>query len=117
MPISRAQRRATEKYEKENYDKIVVRFPIGTKEKIQRTGAKSYNEFIKKCVMEKLTDVLDEESKPKKATSLAEMRKLLDERKAAEQKRKEAIEQAKEAEKESKRIESLTRDPERKTEE
>lgn len=33
-----AQKRATAKYEKENYDKILVRFPKGTKERILETG-------------------------------------------------------------------------------
>ena len=32
---SEAHMRATAKWEKENYDKVLVRFPKGTKEKIQ----------------------------------------------------------------------------------
>lgn len=54
MPVSEAQKKATAKYEKENYDKVLTRFPKGTKEKILKTGAKSVNSFIIKAVDEKL---------------------------------------------------------------
>lgn len=54
MPVSQAQKKATAKYEKENYDKILTRFPKGTKEKILETGAKSVNSFIIQAVSEKL---------------------------------------------------------------
>lgn len=54
MPVSQAQKKATAKYEKENYDKILTRFPKGTKEKILETGAKSVNSFIIQAVNEKL---------------------------------------------------------------
>lgn len=54
MPISEAQKKATAKYEKENYDKILTRFPKGTKEKILNTGAKSVNSFIIQAVDEKI---------------------------------------------------------------
>lgn len=33
MPVSDAQKRATAKYEKEAYDKVLVRFPKGTKKR------------------------------------------------------------------------------------
>jgi hypothetical protein len=57
--VSRCQyrkhkKKATAKYEKENYDKILTRFPKGTKEKILETGAKSVNSFIIQAVNEKL---------------------------------------------------------------
>ena len=42
------------KWEKENYDKVLVRFPKRTKEKITATGAKSVNGFIVEAVQEKL---------------------------------------------------------------
>lgn len=51
---SEAHMRATAKWEKENYDKVLVRFPKGTKEKITATGAKSVNGFIVEAVQEKL---------------------------------------------------------------
>ena len=54
MPVSEAQKKATAKYEKENYDKVLTRFPKGTKEKILNTGAKSVNSFIINAVDEKL---------------------------------------------------------------
>ncbi len=50
---SEAHMRATAKWEKENYDKILVRFPKGTKEKITNTG-NSLNGFIVSAVNEKL---------------------------------------------------------------
>ena len=43
---SEAHMRATAKWEKENYDKVLVRFPKGTKEQIIAAGAKSVNGFI-----------------------------------------------------------------------
>ncbi|MBQ6887215.1 MAG: hypothetical protein IJN54_06855 [Lachnospiraceae bacterium] len=50
----RSSKKATAKYEKENYDKILVRFPKGIKEKIINTGTKSINSFIIQAVYEKL---------------------------------------------------------------
>lgn len=54
MAVSEAQKRATAKYEKERYDKILTRFPKGTKDKILETGAQSVNRFIIEAVNEKL---------------------------------------------------------------
>ncbi len=51
--VSEAQMRATAEYEKKNYDKVLVRFPKGTKEKITETGS-SLNGFIVSAVQEKL---------------------------------------------------------------
>ena len=45
--------RFSAKWEKENYDKVLVRFPKGTKEKITNTGH-SLNGFIVSAVNEKL---------------------------------------------------------------
>lgn len=53
MSVSKAAQKATEKYAKENYDRILVKFPKGTKEQIQATG-ETVNGFINKAVMEKL---------------------------------------------------------------
>ncbi len=53
MPVSDAQKRATAKYEKEAYDKVLVRLPKGTKERIQATG-ESLNGYIVRCVLENL---------------------------------------------------------------
>ncbi len=53
MPVSDAQKRATAKFEQEAYDKVLVRFPKGTKERIQATG-NSMNGYIVKCVLENL---------------------------------------------------------------
>lgn len=54
MSVSEAQKKATAKYEKENYDKVLTRFPKGTKDKILSAGAKSVNSFIIEAVNEKL---------------------------------------------------------------
>lgn len=54
MPVTEAQKKATAKYEKENYDKVLTRFPKGTKDKILETGAQSVNSFIIAAVAEKL---------------------------------------------------------------
>lgn len=51
---SAAHIRATTKWEKENYDKVLVRFPKGTKDKIINSGAKSINGYIVEAVNEKL---------------------------------------------------------------
>lgn len=56
MPVSDAQKRATAKYEKEAYDKVLVRFPKGTKERIQATG-ESVNGYIVKSVLDNLKKV------------------------------------------------------------
>lgn len=53
---SAAHIRATAKWEKENYDKVLVRFPKGTKEKIINAGAKSVNGYIVDAVNEKLNN-------------------------------------------------------------
>ncbi|MED9903879.1 MAG: hypothetical protein UFG06_06820 [Lachnospiraceae bacterium] len=50
MPVTEAQKRATAKYEKEKYDKVLTRFPKGTKERILNTGAESINAFIIQAV-------------------------------------------------------------------
>lgn len=64
MPVSEAQKRATAKYEKENYDKILVRFPKGTKERIQGAGAESVNGYIIKCVLDALETSQEAQTEP-----------------------------------------------------
>ncbi|MCC8051019.1 MAG: hypothetical protein LIP10_10240 [Clostridiales bacterium] len=51
--VSEAQMRATAEYEKKNYDKVLVRFPKGTKERIKEVND-SLNGFIVSAVIEKL---------------------------------------------------------------
>lgn len=51
-----AHMRATAKYEKENYDKVLIRFPKGTKERIKQTGS-SANGFVVEAVLEKLNQI------------------------------------------------------------
>ena len=53
MSVSKAQQKASREYHKKNYDNILVRFPKGTKERIQSTG-ETVNGYINKAVEEKL---------------------------------------------------------------
>ena len=53
LTVSEAQKKATEKYDKKAYDRILVKFPKGTKERIQNTG-NTVNGFINQAVFEKL---------------------------------------------------------------
>lgn len=57
MSVSEAQKKATAKFEKEAYDKVLVRFQRGTKEKIKaaaEASGESLNAFIAKSVLERL---------------------------------------------------------------
>lgn len=70
MPVSEAQKKATARYEKENYDKVLTRFPKGTKDKILATGAKSVNSFIIQAVTEKLGEELQNQQEKQNNESL-----------------------------------------------
>lgn len=48
-----AQRKAVYKYDNK-FERVNCRFAVGTKERIQKAGYKSVNDFIKLAVMEKL---------------------------------------------------------------
>ena len=50
---SEARMRATAKWESENYDKVLVRFPKGTKERISALGH-TINGYTVKAVLEAL---------------------------------------------------------------
>ena len=50
---TKAHMEATKRYEKENYDKVLIRFPKGTKDRIKDLG-ESVNGFTVKAVLEKL---------------------------------------------------------------
>lgn len=91
MTVSESQKRATAKYEKENYDKVLVRFPKGTKNRIKDTGADSVNSYIINCVLNALdgfqsANVVTKTEEPikpeKKTVDLAELQKLLDQKRA-----------------------------------
>lgn len=47
------QRKAVYKYD-DKFERVNCRFAVGTKERIQKAGYKSVNDFIKLAVMEKL---------------------------------------------------------------
>jgi hypothetical protein len=57
--VSAAQARATAKWEAANYDRVLIRFPKGTKELIQATG-ETVNGFTVKAVLEKLQSINEE---------------------------------------------------------
>ena len=55
MPVSQAQKKATAKYEQQNYDKILLRLEKGKKEKIKshaENNGESINGFIKRSIDE-----------------------------------------------------------------
>lgn len=60
MPVSKAQKAATAKYEAKTYDKVLVRLPRGKKGEIEsaaKTEGKSVNGFISEAIDEKLQRV------------------------------------------------------------
>lgn len=79
MAVSEAQKRATAKYEKENYDKILVRFPKGTKERILNVTSGSVNNYIIQNILSSLeidegvsaAEIKDPQSAPKSVNSHA----------------------------------------------
>ncbi len=119
MPVSEAQKRATAKYEKENYDKVLVRFPKGTKERMQSTGVKSINSYIIKCVLDSLDNAQNAKTDPKnqvvkentpsqekavnnpikcdktEAEKIAELQAIIDQKRVDEAERKRKIEERK----------------------
>lgn len=54
--VSAAQARATKKYEDKVYDKVLLRLPKGTKDRINASG-KSLNGFINDLVMTELENL------------------------------------------------------------
>ena len=55
--VSEAQKRATQKWESENYDKILVRLKKGTKDRIiEKTGGGSINGFIAAAIEKALAE-------------------------------------------------------------
>lgn len=61
MTISKAQIRATAKYQKENYDEIKLRVPKGKKEVIQN-HAKAKGETVNGFVTRAINETLERES-------------------------------------------------------
>lgn len=53
MAKTEAQIRATRKYEAKAYDRINVRLPKGTKERIEKSG-ESYNAFMQRAILDRL---------------------------------------------------------------
>lgn len=57
MPVSKAQIKATTKYESANYDKILLRLPKGSREEIKEIAAaagESVNGYILAAVDERM---------------------------------------------------------------
>ena len=126
---SKAQAKATYKWEKDNYFKTQVRFKKSDEQRIRAAvGDGSLNGFIVKCVLDRLDGTEPDQSKPI-ATSepgkpvkkpeingiSPELQQLFNKRKSENDAKKEQIERAKEARKEFDREETYRRDPDRKT--
>lgn len=124
---SKAQAKATYKWEKDNYFKTQVRFKKSDEQRIRAAvGDGSLNGFIVKCVLDRLDGTEPDQPEPvatseprkpvkKQSMSIAELQKLVDEKRSVNDARKEQIERAKEARKEFDREETYRRDPDRKT--
>lgn len=124
---SKAQSKATYKWEKDNYFKTQVRFKKSDEQRIRAAvGDGSLNGFIVKCVLDRLDATEPDQPEPaavpesekpvkKQSMSIAELQKLVDEKRSVNDARKEQIERAKEARKEFDREETYRRDPDRKT--
>jgi len=58
MPVSKAQQKATAKYEAKKYDKALLRMEKGKKEAValhaQQHGEKSFNGFVNEAIDEKI---------------------------------------------------------------
>lgn len=55
MPVSEAQKRATARFEKQKYDKVLLRLEKGEKDRIKahaESRAESVNGFIKRAIDE-----------------------------------------------------------------
>ncbi len=118
---------------KENWDTVSCRLPKGTKDRIKKHGY-TVNGLINEAVKVFL-DTLEETEEPepepdqpepvavtepekpvkKQSMSIAELQKLVDEKRSVNDARKEQIERAREARKEFDREETYRRDPDRKT--
>lgn len=126
---SKAQAKATYKWEKDNYFKTQVRFKKSDEQRIRAAvGDGSLNGFIVKCVLDRLDDT--EPNQPETVTDIGpekpvkkseikgispELQQLFNKRKSENDAKKERIERAKEARKEFDREETYRRDPDRKT--
>lgn len=126
---SKAQAKATYKWEKDNYFKTQVRFKKSDERRIRAAvGDGSLNGFIVKCVLDRLDSIepdqpelvaFSEPEKPVKKPGIngisPELQQLFNKRKSENDAKKEQIERAKEARKEFDREETYRRDPDRKT--
>lgn len=67
MPVSQAHKKATQKYEKNNYFKTLVRFKKEDEKRIRAAAGDSLNGFIVKAVIEKVQEA--EKAKASECTS------------------------------------------------
>lgn len=81
--VSQAQKRATAKFEKTNYDKVLVRFPKGIKERIAESGADSINGFIVRSVIAALDAGSIRQEKQDNRATLEDLQEELNRRRAA----------------------------------
>jgi hypothetical protein len=127
-------RRAVDNYRKSK-DFIQIQLPAGTKAEFESLINRKAAGYISEMVLQKLEELKNESEdkdtgpdqpepvavpepeKPvkKQSMSLAELQKLVDEKRSENDARKERIEKAKEARKEFDREETYRQDPDRKT--
>lgn len=85
--VSEAQKRATAKFEKNNYYKTLVRFPIDKEESIRKAACDSVNGFIVKCVLDQVENRTESKEESKKDNpalqSVIDQLQGLDEKKLA----------------------------------
>ncbi len=126
---SKAQAKATYKWEKDNYFKTQVRFKKSDEQRIRAAvGDGSLNGFIVKCVLDRLDGIEPDQPEPVADPELEkpvkkpgingispELQQLFNKRKSENDAKKERVERAKEARKEFDREETYRRDPDRKT--
>ena len=60
MSTPKSRIKANQNYENNNYDRILVRFPIGTKKKIEE-AAKSENQSVNNFIVNTICDRIGEE--------------------------------------------------------
>ena len=124
---SKAQAKATYKWEKDNYFKTQVRFKKSDEQRIREAvGDGSLNGFIVKCVLDRLDGIEPDQPEPvavpepekpvnKNDISVAEAFQILQSRGSGIKEQRERSERAKEARKEFDREETLRLDTDRKT--
>ena len=56
MAVSKAKQDSNRRWDKANYDQILIKVPKGTKELIKQTGTNSINGYIKEAIYARLSN-------------------------------------------------------------